>query len=484
MVTSRRRTVCALSVLALTATGLVLSGPPAATGAACTLAGTSARDVLTGTPGRDVICGRGGNDVLRGLGGNDVLRGGAGNDALLPGPGRNIVRGGRGADTVRYDRLSRGKVIVDLASGTVTGAVTDTVTRVENAVGTDRDDHLSGTSDRNVLDGGAGNDVIVGRGAADRLFGARGADSIAPGHGTDLAVGGRGLDEVDYSDVSGWVDVDLAQGWTQAPTGDDTVSEFENLVGSRGADTLRGTDGPNVIDAGSGIDHVHPGLGDDHVDGGGDHTETPLGDNDADTIDFSDVATTGVDVDLSLGTLGGTGAGSVEGFDFVVGTPQDDTLIGNGSYNDLWGGAGDDTIDARGSDDFLGGGPGSDFLVPGPDSASEAGQGVSGGEGLDSVSFADAQSALWVEDQFGRWHVSTVDLDIADTDVDGVEVLHGTAWADHLYGGLGAAEVTFHGMGGADDMNTEDGYGGDAMVQESPGTGSTCVGDPADTASC
>jgi Ca2+-binding RTX toxin-like protein len=109
--------------------------------------------VLGGASG-DTLKGSAGIDVLTGNGGNDILVGNAGNDILV---------GGIGTDTVDYSQESGGgAVVVNLATGTATDTFgnTDTLSGIENAIGTSgADTFTSASTGVNTFTGGLGNDT-------------------------------------------------------------------------------------------------------------------------------------------------------------------------------------------------------------------------------------------------------------------------------------------------------------------------------------
>ena len=82
----------------------------------------------------DTLAGDGGANALTGLAGDDWLVGGAGSDSL---------DGGAGTDTAYYGNSTAG-VTVDLSTGTGTGgdAQGDTLTAVENVVGSAFNGHV------------------------------------------------------------------------------------------------------------------------------------------------------------------------------------------------------------------------------------------------------------------------------------------------------------------------------------------------------
>ena len=277
--------------------------------AANSIDGGDGDDTLTGGGGDDVLTGGAGDDVLIGGAGFDDLFGGDGDDVLAPGAvfgPTEIIDGGAGADTITFEDADGG-VTVELfdaigdfaASGTVVDATATqfaNFTNIENVAGSDGSDGLFGNSENNVL------------------LGLDGDDTISGGLGNDILDGGDGVDLLTFSAVTPptgvaltSVSVNLATGQatTQLTSGNvvSTISNFENVEGTFGADTLIGDDGDNVLSGGLG-----GGLGDDLLDGG-------AGDD----------------------TLAG-GAGS----DTLLGGAGDDLLIADG-FDTLNGGTGNDT---------------------------------------------------------------------------------------------------------------------------------------------
>ncbi|MFZ2949580.1 MAG: Ig-like domain-containing protein, partial [Desulfuromonadaceae bacterium] len=118
--------------------------------------------LMYGTPGTDYLSGNGSDDILIGRGGADSLDGGAGHD------------------TVSYAGSSSG-VTIDLGAGTASGgdASGDTITNVENIIGSAHDDVLTGNNTDNSLDGGAGNDTLIGGAGADIFKASAGNDLVS-----------------------------------------------------------------------------------------------------------------------------------------------------------------------------------------------------------------------------------------------------------------------------------------------------------------
>ncbi len=175
------------------------------TAVADNLVGRTSADQYHGGAGNDVIAGGAGDDIFFGDAGSDRISGDAGNDRFIAtvGDGNDVYTGG--ADTDTYD-LSRTSAAanVDLALGrsssTQTG--TDTLSTIENVVGSSGNDTITGSSGNNLLDGGFGNDTLVGGAGNDTLVGGWGDDRLTGGTGADLMTGGAGADTFIFTAVS------------------------------------------------------------------------------------------------------------------------------------------------------------------------------------------------------------------------------------------------------------------------------------------
>jgi Ca2+-binding RTX toxin-like protein len=145
------------------------------------IAGNEGNDTLLGGDGNDTLLGGIDQDSLAGGAGNDSLSGGTGNDTLAGGAGSDTLIGGAGSDTADYS-ASSGAVNVNLSDNLVeTGgdAQGDSLSGIENIIGSAQADTLTGNALANNIDGGAGNDTIAG------------------GYGSDLITGGAGDDVID-----------------------------------------------------------------------------------------------------------------------------------------------------------------------------------------------------------------------------------------------------------------------------------------------
>ena len=340
--------------------------------------GSAFADTLLGTPGPNTLNGGLGPDTASYANASagvvislrtDKATGGGGSDTLISientvgspfddriagDVGANAIDGANGIDTIDYSEAGSGAaspgiagpvsgVSIDLSNTgpQPTGADgTDTVSDVENVVGSSLDDHITGDAAGNEVEGGEGDDEIVGGGGSDiatydtaqqsinadlgqgtvtgagvdSLVGVEGIhgsplpDTIAGSDGDDELVGGAGSDVVSYDHAHQGVTVNLGAG-TATGQGVDSVTGFERIVGSSGADSLTGNSLPNTIRGGAGADEIF-GLGA------------------ADRL------------------VGGAGPDTVKGHggpDRAIGGPADDELFGGGDADELLGRAGFDT---------------------------------------------------------------------------------------------------------------------------------------------
>jgi Ca2+-binding RTX toxin-like protein len=310
------------------------------------------------------------DNLNNGTAGNDTLRGFAGNDTLFGGFfGNDLLDGGDGTfDTATYQgftnninaSLETNKATFFGGSGTFIG--------IENLIGGNNQDVLTGNGGNNQIDGGPGGDDISGRAGDDRLIGGAGFDILRGELGNDNLRGGD--------------DTDLLEG------GDGG----DQLAGDKGNDTMiggSGNDGFNWVD-GDGSDLIQGGDGRDNLffDGSiaqGDNLEliqsgsdivlrrtnlVPITLTTTSVESFNGINGRGGDDTLNIRNLGVTSgvqfiqfagedgndrlnttnvsaninAGGGNGNDFLFGSNGNDTLLGDGGSDVLSGGNGSDRI--------------------------------------------------------------------------------------------------------------------------------------------
>jgi Ca2+-binding RTX toxin-like protein len=251
--------------------------------------------VVKGGPGADVLDGGNRPDLLIGEEGNDVLRGHGGGDLLREGETAGAVDaidadsyvGGDGTDGISYSPGAVA-VTVDLDGVADDGRVGEgdaIAADVENVVGTEAGDVLTGGTRANVLRGQSGADRLTGNEGNDTFDGASGNDVLVEGAtatatdvlDTDLFLGGPGADTVSYAGAAAVrVDLDDVNDDGRTGEGDNVRSDVEVLGGGAGRDTLIGDADPNtlvgngdadLLKGGGGADLLGGAAGDDLIDG-------------------------------------------------------------------------------------------------------------------------------------------------------------------------------------------------------------------------
>ena len=296
-------------------------------------------NVLVGNAGNNALTGVTGADYLYGFGGNDVLWGGADGDT---------IDGGEGIDTAVYTGSYEG-VYADMSINLYFGghATGDTLTGVENLIGSSYDDVLVGYTGTNVLTGAAGNDALFGAFDDDTLLGGKDNDTLTGGTGADVLNGGDGTDTASYLTAAAGLTVSLTTGTGTGDAQGDTFISVENLTGSGFTDTLVGDGNANVLDGGGGSDILQGLLGDDTyvVDNVAD-VVLELANEGNDTINASVNFILAADVE----TLVLQGTADLQGY-------------GNGSVNALFGNTGDNILNGEAGADTLTGDAGDDAFI-------------------------------------------------------------------------------------------------------------------------
>ena len=180
--------------------------------------------------------------LLRGLEHDDLLTGGAGNDTF---------DGGDGSDTASY------------ASATAAVSVSLAVTTAQNTKGAGSD---TLTSIENLL-GSAFADVLTGDGAANLLSGGPGADLMNGGDGSDVYVADNAGDRAVESSASGGIDtVRSMVSFTLGANVENLALVGAGAINGTGnalANTITGNAAGNLLRGGGGRDSLKGGAGAD-----------------------------------------------------------------------------------------------------------------------------------------------------------------------------------------------------------------------------
>jgi len=294
--------------------------------------------------------------------------------------------------------LGDGRILVTWHDDNTSKTGDSTPYAVRSIIIDPREGIVTGTSSADLLygndflsdqmSGAAGNDTLLGLGGNDTLDGGGDDDTLEGGLGNDVMNGGEGTDTASYANATAGVKVKLATLGSQntGGAGSDTLSSFENLIGSNFADTLTGDGNDNELFGGAGDDSLVGGAGIDTMDGGeGNDTYTIDNDIIHDTGSGGmDVAITNRSTTLAIdsgietlkGKVGSTGSLVLTGNDLVnrlIGNDGDNLLRGLASADSLFGGLGNDRLEGGLARDMLTGEDGADaFIFKAGDSAATA----------------------------------------------------------------------------------------------------------------
>jgi Ca2+-binding RTX toxin-like protein len=392
-------------------------------------ADTSGNDVLRGGTGNDTLVATAGDDTLRGSGGNDLLEGGDGADE---------INGGSGIDTADYGSSYEGvQVHLDNGFGSGGHATGDTLSSIENVLGSAFADQIYGNSGDNLLVGHFGNDYFQGGGGNDTFNGGLGNDAVGFSNDStsfvsiDLGAGTFGGLAAGHTYIS----IESFGGTNNAAQGDTLIGSDErnDLYGYGGDDLISGAGGNDYLAAGDGSDTVEGGDGNDYLQGG----------------DAADILTGGAGYDLFGFIFGDSGTTSgtwdvitdfSQGFDFI-----DLGRIDANSTNGDWFSGPNDGFRWIGTDPIFNGSPG-DLRYEQVDGNTHV-MGETNGDGV--VDFVIVLNGLF-------------DLTIADfygdsvTDVGSNDPIIGTEENDTITG-TDRSEIIY-GLGGNDRLYGEDGY--------------------------
>ena len=282
---------------------------------------------------------------------------------LVSTAGNNVLTGTATSlhDTVSYASATA-PITVSVTISTqqnTGGAGLDTLTNIENLIGSSVDDSLTGNFRNNVLNGANGNDTLDGKSGADIMIGGLNDDTFVVNSVGDVVIEYRneGTDKVNSS-VTYTLPLDvenLTLTGVQAinGTGNDQTN---NLVGNSAINQLNGGGGHDTLDGKAGADIMIGGLGYDSytVDNVNDIiTENP--NEGTDKINSNVTFTLSANVEnLTL-----TGALAIDG----TGNSLANYLLGNSNANRLNGGAGGDILNGGIGTNILTGGTGDDIFL-------------------------------------------------------------------------------------------------------------------------
>jgi Ca2+-binding RTX toxin-like protein len=259
--------------------------------------------------------------------------------------------------------------------------------------------------------------VVDNSGGDDSVDVAAGASGIDLNNDADLDVTHAG---VELLTLTGGLEDDTLSAAGSTAAGAAFATDV-TINGGAGDDTVSGGAGDDAVNGDAGDDTVAGGLGDDSLDGGADE----------DAADFS-ASATAVNANIATGNATGQGLDTLIAIEDLIGSPQGDTLTGDGGPNIITPGAGDDKVD--------------------------------GAAGIDEVDYSDATAAVTVDlaantvtGGSGNDSIAAIEnatgSDFDDTFVDQ------TGQDNAVFGGAGA-DTFQQGADDSDDVDTVDGEGG------------------------
>ena len=430
-----------------------------------------------------------GIENLRGSAFRDTLTGNAEANRLEGGAGADRLEGGDGLDTASYassgdeDTNGEGVKVSLVAGATNTGehAEGDVLFDIENLVGSDYKDTLTGNAEANVLVGRDGDDTLVGGGGNDRLVGGAGVDTASYAGAANGVVVNLFSGSASGSDAEGdiLVGIENLEGSAHkdaliGDTADNTLkgnAGDDRLVGGDGVDTLNGGDGADILVGGLGNDFLQGGAGTDiYVFAGSFGEDTIQGDTDGGNLQFRQAAELGDLIFLRVGSNNenvqitfGENSVTIENYadgkfsiqygsgntelgrlssalaaggtleapaddkaDLIVGSAEVDTLDGKEGADHLYGYAGNDILTGGAGNDLLIGGDGNDTLTGGVGDDR-----LFGGDGNDALTGGVGDDRL-----FGG---------------AGNDILEGGAGVDRVVGGEGSDTASYAGSAGDTD---------------------------------
>ena len=274
--------------------------------------------------------------------------------------GNDALAGTLSNDTVSY-AYAAAPVTVSLlitSQQNTGGAGLDTLTNINNLIGSDYNDSLTGNTQSNALDGGAGNDTLNGGVGADTLIGGLGDDIFIVNNVGDVIVEyfNEGIDRISssvtYNLPINVENLTLTGSVAINGTGNDLAN---NIVGNAANNILSGGAGNDIISGFLGADTMIGGLGNEiyTVDNVNDVVTENLNEG-TDKVNSSVTYTLSANVeDLTL-----TGSLVING----TGNSLANKVIGNAGNNQLDGGAGNDVLDGGAGSNILTGGTGNDLF--------------------------------------------------------------------------------------------------------------------------
>ena len=315
---------------------------------------------------------------------------------------------GNTATTTINASAATGTFNLSANAGVTNQTITGSATNLSTLTGGSGNDSITGGALADSITAGTGADTVVGGAGADTIVGGAGADSFVGGDGTDtldmnytLAIDGGSVISTGYvinigssavtatvvnaATATGDMATDsttVAAGTVAILTGTpttgstriDTVSGFENIIGSSGEDYIIGSSSANEITALGGLDIIFAGSGDDNINvtvGTDANTDVINGEAGTDTLVITTALTYTQATDASLQTVEQITLGATAS---VVLTGQTDgfTITGGSGINSIAASSIADTITDGAGADLIAGAAGADVITLATDAAADS----------------------------------------------------------------------------------------------------------------
>ncbi|WP_435259247.1 Hint domain-containing protein [Thioclava sp. FR2] len=369
------------------------------------VAGDGNDTILAGADDDTIHAGSGDDEVFGGDG-SESVHGGEGNDTILTGDGQDIVFGEDGDDFID----TRGpNPLPDIDYPGLYGADTDPTNDLDTVYGGDGNDTVFTGDDADRVFGRNGNDYIDGGFDDDSLYGNSGFDTIIGSEGNDYIDGGRGNDL-----IFGGLDLSFPDIINIPNDGGDLrpMNNADSIVGGFGNDTIYGMDDDDTISGDQGDDLIYGGVDNDEIIGG-DGSDTAYGGTGNDSVQGNggnDELHGDAGDDTLDGGLGNDTITGDEGSDTLIGADGDDNLSGGVGNDSLDGGVNNDTLSGGEGADTLMGDWGRDLLDAGTGSAPDGEVDVVyGGQDEDTIVGAGAGDLV-----YGGGNGEASDQDVLD----------------------------------------------------------------------
>ncbi len=398
------------------------------------LHGDKGNDRIFGGKGDDMLRGGDGNDHLWGNSGTDIYDGGKGNDTIYASKDDTNIDGGEGNDTLSYARLEDTPGPITLSGG---------ISGIENIIGSQDDDTITGDTGKNVIEGGEGGDTMISGG----ITAEHGKDTLSYAS-SDAGVRVTLRDTADTGNNDNWINASRghASGDRVTAGGRDAQRFFDikgsthddDLTGDNRGNNLMGGDGDDELTGMAGADIIEGGAGSDMLDGGDESNVFGTGDDSTpDLGDWLSYASSDAGVTINLArqlATGGHASGDtivtaeedhdgndetdeidVSTFEHIRGSAHSDDLTGDHRSNTLEGGGGADDLD--------------------------------GGTGMDTATFANARAGVTVDLGANRGMKGDAEGDTYSN----IEMFVGSGKADTFIAGRG--HDTVDGGAGSDTIS-------------------------------